>query len=91
MVKKINGSMVFKGSDSNIWCGSMEDYKKPMVGFDRQCKDKRLVEEIRLCFGRKTGLVKGTWKIYPLGCFNLPESGQQNTRGLVPTRMKFAL
>ena len=33
-------SMVFRGNARNIWCGSMEDYKKPMVGFQRQCKDK---------------------------------------------------
>ena len=33
-------SMVFRGSDRNIWCGSMEDYKKPMPDFPRQCKDK---------------------------------------------------
>ncbi|KAG5627527.1 hypothetical protein H5410_012745 [Solanum commersonii] len=32
--------MVLRGSDRNIWCGSMEDYKEHMADFQRQCKDK---------------------------------------------------
>ena len=33
-------SIVFRGSARNIWRWSMEDYKKPMAAFQRQCKDK---------------------------------------------------